>query len=109
MEYYEENKEKVMTPEHIQKMKDGRKNKTKNKVIELSVGLDEKQEAFMKQIDEDCPSRRKLFVKAFGGKSMRACVNANCMACTWMDVDYIRNCKSTICPLWPIRPYRKKK
>lgn len=91
-----------MTPEQKQKMLAGRKNKIKNNYI-----IDDKREKFLKVIDEEAPSCKKIFLKAYNG-SLRAAINANCLACTFFDKDYIRHCPSTICGLWAVRPYQKK-
>lgn len=98
-----------MNPDQIKKMQEGRKNhKGKGKTISNeNIVMDDKRKYFFNQIDEDCPSRKKIFIKAYKG-SLRAAVNANCLACVWFDVPAIRDCKSTICGLWAVRPYQKK-
>ena len=95
-----------MNKKQIELMQAGRKNKSKKKVVS-NVTMGPQREHFFKQIEEDFPSKRNLFIKAFSG-SLRAAVNANCIACVWGDIEAIRHCKSVICPLHEVRPYQKK-
>ena len=96
-----------MNKKQIELMQAGRKNKSK-KIVVNDVDMDPKREHFFKQIEEDCPSKRNVFIKAYGG-SLRAAINATCLQCTWFDIDWIKNCTSTICPLYEVRPYAKHK
>ena len=49
------------------------------------------------------------YKRAMAGKSLRAGITAFCLECVHWDRKEITNCTSTICPLYPYRPYRKKK
>lgn len=97
-----------MDKEQIARMQQGRKNKSKKQITTDVIYMDNKRKEFFKAIDEDFPSKKKVFIKAFGG-SLRAAINANCIACVWGDIKCITNCTSTICPLYEVRPYSKNK
>lgn len=51
---------------------------------------------------------RGVFKSAYSGRSLRACVNAFCLDCIGLDPDEIRRCTAPDCPLWAVRPYRRK-
>jgi hypothetical protein len=91
-------------------MQEGRRNSKNKKKITITenISMDENREKFFKVIDEDAPSCKKVFEKAYKG-SLRAAINAMCLQCTHFDKDYIKHCTSTICPIWYVRPYQKKK
>jgi hypothetical protein len=47
-------------------------------------------------------------------KSLRLAIDAKCWDCSGGGADVgtleeIRNCIVTLCPLWPVRPYQKKR
>ena len=49
---------------------------------------------------------RPNYDKAISGNSLRAAINAQCLACVqWQRVE-VRLCLSTPCPLWNYRPYQ---
>ena len=41
-------------------------------------------------------------------KSLRMAINANCWECSCEQINEIRFCTATSCPLWHLRPYQKK-
>lgn len=41
-------------------------------------------------------------------KSMRAAINAKCYDCTGQQINEIRLCEMTDCPLYKFRPYQPK-
>lgn len=49
---------------------------------------------------------RRLYDRAVEGKSLRACVNAQCLDCVAGQSREIRLCTDLACPLWAMRPYR---
>ena len=55
------------------------------------------------------PSRyRGIFKAAYAGRSLRRAVSAFCLDCIGLDPDEIRKCSAPACPLWSVRPYRRK-
>jgi len=44
---------------------------------------------------------------AVQGKSLRACINAQCLECTGWQRKEITLCTSLACSLWPVRPYQE--
>ena len=70
--------------------------------------FNDKAELMLEQVQADAPSRVPLFKKAYSGKSLRASINAFCMQCVWLDTDQIKHCTALGCPLWSVRPYRRK-
>ena len=50
---------------------------------------------------------RANYKKAIHGKSLRACVNAQCLECVCWQIKEIRLCTSLACPLYAVRPYQK--
>lgn len=54
-------------------------------------------------------SRRRPFLEAWKGNSLRSAVNAFCIECLgYEDIDGITNCTAPLCPLWLYRPYQKR-
>lgn len=52
---------------------------------------------------------RKVHRKALKGKSNAACIKAKCLdCCNWQRVE-VQNCPCNECPLWPRRPYGRKR
>ena len=51
---------------------------------------------------------RGVFKEAYAGKSRRKAVTAFCLDCIGLDPDEIRRCSAPACPLWSVRPYRRK-
>ena len=56
------------------------------------------------------PRYRSRYLKAMGGGSLRAGVDAFCAECMgWEDLpDSVRDCTAPLCPLFPYRPYCPK-
>lgn len=52
------------------------------------------------------PSKLATFNRAYSGKSPAAAIKAQCLDCMSCEVQAIRECASTGCPLWLYRPYR---
>ncbi len=95
-----------MNNEHMEKMREARKFKPRKR-IKTEIYMDEKRKNYFKVIDEDAPSCKHVFIKAYKG-SLRSAVNAMCLQCTHFDREYISSCTSTICPIWDVRPFQKK-
>lgn len=66
---------------------------------------DEKQANVLRSI----PTRLQSVVRrSYAGNSLRAAINAKCFECYgYENVQDIRDCAATGCPLWASRPYRK--
>jgi len=47
---------------------------------------------------------RRLFCRAYLGRSMRAAVKAHCLMCVGYDRKEVSLCSSPECPLYPYRP-----
>lgn len=55
------------------------------------------------------PTRfRGIFKSAYAGKSLRKAISAFCLDCIGFDPEEIRRCAAPACPLWAVRPYRRK-
>lgn len=48
---------------------------------------------------------RQIYDRAVEGKSLRACINAQCLDCCAGQSREIRLCTDLACPLWAVRPY----
>lgn len=49
---------------------------------------------------------RGQYDRAVAGKSLRACINAQCLECVaWVSRE-VTLCTDLACPLWAVRPYR---
>jgi hypothetical protein len=49
---------------------------------------------------------RKTYDKAVKGKSLRACVNAQCLMCVCWVRKEVTLCTDLACPLYAVRPYQ---
>jgi hypothetical protein len=49
---------------------------------------------------------RRLYDRAVQGKSLRSCVNAQCLECCGWQSKEVAMCSDVACPLWAKRPYR---
>ena len=49
---------------------------------------------------------RGLYDRAVRGRSLRACINAQCLECVGWVSKEITLCTDRACPLWAVRPYR---
>jgi hypothetical protein len=52
------------------------------------------------------PKYRATYRRAVAGKSLRACVNAQCLECCGWERAEVADCTDLGCPLWSVRPYR---
>jgi hypothetical protein len=63
-----------------------------------------------KQITErlrQMPSKyRATYHRAVEGRSLRACINAQCLECCVWQSGQVALCTDLACPLWAVRPYR---
>jgi hypothetical protein len=96
-----------MTPEHKEKMLKARK--ASRKATPDTWIYEPKQATMLQNVSEDGPSHLGAFKAAFSGKSRAEAMKAMCLQCVWMDVDAIRECSASECPLWALRPYQKKR
>lgn len=66
-------------------------------------GRDEQIAARLRQM----PSKyRGTYRRAVQGKSLRACVNSQCLECCGWERAEVGACTDLGCPLWSVRPYR---
>ena len=70
---------------------------------------EEVRDRTLKMVKDWRPSKLKTFERAYGGKSMRAGVNAYCFECMGYDDAAVRNCEIYNCALHPYRPNKSKK
>jgi hypothetical protein len=50
---------------------------------------------------------RGIVGKAFGQScSPRQAIKAKCLDCSCFDREEVRDCRVSVCPLWPWRPYQ---
>jgi len=63
-----------------------------------------------RQIEERLESMprkyRQQYERAVKGRSLRACVNAQCLECVMWQSREVRLCTDLGCPLYAVRPYR---
>ena len=52
------------------------------------------------------PKYRATYRRAVEGKSLRACINAQCLECCGSQSAEVAVCTDLGCPLWSVRPYR---
>ena len=60
------------------------------------------------QVRKLAPSKVGVLKRAYGGNSLRAAVNANCLDCMGYEKGMVRDCSILSCPLHPYRPYQLK-
>ncbi len=62
-------------------------------------------EVRLAQMPQSCQG---LYKRAVTGKSLRACIKAQCLECVaWQRVE-VTLCTSLACPLYPVRPFQPK-
>lgn len=71
------------------------------------VLIDERRSATLAAVRRHAPSKEGNYLRAYGGKSLRAAITAKCLDCTCDQVNEIKRCPVTQCPLWQYRPYSK--
>lgn len=49
---------------------------------------------------------RRQYDKAVEGRSLRACINAQCLECVYWQSREVTLCTDLSCPLYAVRPYR---
>ena len=69
--------------------------------------FDAKQKRQLNSVLEDAPSKLNHFLRAYEGGTYKDCVVAKCLECVSCDVQAIRECTSTSCPLYAKRPYQE--
>jgi hypothetical protein len=70
--------------------------------------IDPKRAARLADVSEAAPRYVSTFRRAYGGKSLRAAVNAFCIECMGFDAAEVRTCTAPACPLWAYRPGRSR-
>ena len=51
---------------------------------------------------------RNLYDRAVKGKSLRACINAQCLECVYWVSKEVTLCSDLGCPLYAVRPYQER-
>ena len=69
--------------------------------------LDGQRDACAKRLAEMSSPCRMTYVRAMGGKSLKAAVKAFCMECVGWQREEVRLCTALACPLYPYRPFRQ--
>lgn len=55
------------------------------------------------------PKYRAAYLRAMAGKSRVTALRVKCMDCgNYVRIE-VADCRVTVCPLWPYRPFREKK
>lgn len=49
---------------------------------------------------------RRLYDRAVKGKSLRACINAQCLECVYWQSREVTLCTDLGCPLYAVHPYQ---
>lgn len=71
--------------------------------------MDSRRILMLQQVERDMPSVLGVFRRVFEGvASKRDAIKAQCLHCTWLKKEFIRDCAATGCPLWNYRPYQPK-
>ena len=52
------------------------------------------------------PKYRPMYHRAVRGKSLRACVNSQCLECMGWQSREVAGCTDLSCPLYAVRPYQ---
>jgi hypothetical protein len=53
------------------------------------------------------PAYKGVYKKAVTGKSLRACINAQCLMCCGYQRKEVTLCTDLACPLYAVRPYQE--
>lgn len=48
---------------------------------------------------------RPMYRRAVEGRSLRACINSQCLECCGWERTEVAACTDSGCPLWSVRPY----
>jgi len=68
--------------------------------------IDAERARMLREIRGHAPSKEGAFRKAYTSLSLRKAITAKCLECVFCDTAAIRECPSTACPLWNVRPYQ---
>lgn len=85
-----------------------------NQIMARNAGLassESKYVEMMTRMFSNVPLKyRSVWLKAHEGKSRAAAIKAKCQDCVGWEkaVENVSNCTSYSCPLWTVRPYRKR-
>ncbi len=65
-----------------------------------------REEQIAKRLEQMPPKYRATYRRAVKGRSLRACINSQCLECCgWQRVE-IALCTDLGCPLYAVRPYQ---
>ena len=81
------------------------KNKSQNETYPKADLLSRRQAKIEKRLADIPPAYKKIYKKAIDGKSLRACINAQCLECCGYQRNEIALCTCFACSLWIVRPY----
>lgn len=70
--------------------------------------IDLKRAARLADVRTHAPRHVEVFKRAYGGKSLRAGVNAHCVECMGFDASEVAACTAYACPLFAYRPGVRK-
>jgi hypothetical protein len=65
-----------------------------------------REEQIVERLRQMPPKYRATYRRAVKGKSLRACVNAQCLDCCEWQTGEIAGCTDLGCPLYTVRPYQ---
>ena len=69
--------------------------------------MNSKREAQIAQRRAQMPVKyRRIYDRAVEGKSLRSCINAQCLECVGWVSREVSLCTDLACPLYAVRPYR---
>lgn len=69
--------------------------------------MNSKREAQIAERRAQMPRKyRRLYDRAVEGKSLRSCINAQCLECVCWQSREVTLCTDLACPLYSVRPYR---
>jgi len=65
-----------------------------------------RDEQIAERLREMPPKYQATYRRAAKGRSLRACINAQCLECCGYQSAEVAACTDCGCPLWSVRPYR---
>jgi hypothetical protein len=66
-----------------------------------------RQEQIAERLEAMPRKYRQQYKKAVAGRSLRACVNAQCLECVYWISKEVTLCTDLGCPLYAVRPYQR--
>jgi len=69
--------------------------------------MNDRQQKINHRLSQIPKAYKQNYKIAVQGKSLRACINAQCLECCGWQRKEIELCTSLACPLWAVRPYQQ--